>query len=104
MSTDLSVVSVVEDGEETFIGRLIPKDKKTLCVEIIKLIRFYSNGYFQMAQKDEKNINICIWKLHVYRNKIEELESIVGVTIDTQMLKEEVETLQSSFTGVKEIE
>lgn len=86
--------SVIEDGEETFMGVPIPRDKNLLYRSIIKNIRLYTNGYFRIARKDRSNLPIAIWKLRVYEAMINELESIVGINSDTKGLRKFVKNLR----------
>lgn len=93
--TDL--YSVIEDGEETFMGVPIPRDKNELYQSIIKHIRIYTDGYTLMAIKNSSDIPIAVWKLRVYSVMIDELESIVGVNNDTKDLRVFIKTLQNSL-------
>lgn len=91
--TDL--YSVVEDGEETFMGVLIPRDKNMLYHSIIKHIRVYTDGYTQMAIKNRSDVPIALWKLTVYTKMVDELESIVGINSDTKKLRMFIKTLRN---------
>lgn len=85
--------SVIEDGEETFIGIPIPREKNSLYKSIIRFIIFYINGYISLLKKDYTMYGIVLWKLNVYNKLIDELISIVGHNDDTKKLKRYIKQL-----------
>jgi len=88
-----TIYSVVEDGEETFMGVPIPRDMNVLYNSILKNIRVYTKGYFNLAINNRDYIQICSWKLEVYNRLLDDLESIVGVNKDTKELRMFIKSL-----------